>query len=555
MRTFERRRPPCRSAYFRVATRPRIAGFTLIELLIVILIIGIIVAFILIAAQDGIRRAQDTATRGLIIKLEAALNDRIQSILTTTVEANGAHNAIAAIYPGNGITLPLVPANSYPYTIPYSQRSQVIAQFDRIKAEFPDVFLVQNDPHYPINYAATPYQSGATTSIPPQPYASYILPIGSAIPVESGGAWHDNATLDPLYNPNYNLLGTGIMGASYTVAAGINQQLGYGSQGYDGLDNNQDGLVDDLIEGTAGLSASQIAQIQTNLQNHTHNTARSEILYAILIYGQGPFGSQLQADDFTDKEVQDTDHDGLMEFVDAWGKPLLFFRWPIFHPSDYQLGWRPYSSTQAFSPGAVGNVMIGSLQPREQDPLDPNQQIVSPMWWSSQVNSGNTFSFSPDPAGVLSPNAYTFQSFFHLIVEPNLLTTVLSGSHTPPDSTLWDRGHIYPARRAFFTKFLILSGGSDTVPGVGQLATSYPVLNGNISDGSGQPMPITVPNLIYIENQAGAFDPSARSGPYMLPSSVTQTTTYLQNVFSGDDISNQPVTQLLGVNPLSVGAP
>jgi hypothetical protein len=142
-----------------------------------------------------------------------------------------------------------------------------------------------------------------------------------------------------------------------------------------------------------------------------------------------------------------------------------------------------------------------------------------------------------------------------LIVEPNLLTTVLSGSHSPPDPTLWDRGHIYPARRAFFTKFLILSGGSDMVPGVGQLATSYPVLNGNISDGSGQPMPITVPNLIYIENQAGAFDPSARTGPYMLPSSVTQTSTYLQNVFSGDDVSNQPVTQLLGVNPLSVGAP
>lgn len=555
MRTFERRRPPCRSAFFRAATRSRLAGFTLIELLIVILIIGIIVAFILIAAQDGIRRAQETATRGLIIKLEAALNDRIQSILTTTVEANGAHNAIAAIYPGNGLTLPLVPANSYPYTIPYSQRSQVIAQFDRLKAEFPDVFLVQNDPHYPINYAATPYQPGASTSFPPQPYASYILPIGTAIPVESGGAWHDNANLDPLYNPNYNLLGTGIMGASYTVAAGINKQLGYGSQGYDGLDNNQDGLVDDLIEGTAGLSASQIAQIHTNLQNHTHNTARSEILYAILIYGQGPYGSQLQPDDFTDKEVQDTDHDGMMEFVDAWGKPLLFFRWPIFHPSDYQLGWRPYSSTQAFTPGAVGTVVIGSLQPREQDPLDPNQQIVSPMWWSSQVNSGNTFSFSPDPTGLLSPNAYTFQSFFHLIVEPNLLTTVLSGSHSPPDPTLWDRGHIYPARRAFFTKFLILSGGSDMIPGVGQLATSYPALNGNISDGSGQPMPITVPNLIYIENQAGAFDPSARTGPYMLPSSVTQTSTYLQNVFSGDDVSNQPVTQLLGVNPLSVGAP
>ena len=32
--------------------------------------------------------------------------------------------------------------------------------------------------------------------------------------------------------------------------------------------------------------------------------------------------------EFTAQEVADTDDDGLLEFVDAWGEPLRFYRWP-----------------------------------------------------------------------------------------------------------------------------------------------------------------------------------------------------------------------------------
>ncbi len=62
------------------------------------------------------------------------------------------------------------------------------------------------------------------------------------------------------------------------------------------------------------------------------------MLYAILVEGRGPLGSVFNADDFTDKEVQDTDGDGLPEFVDAWGNPLQFFRWPLLYHSDIQRG-------------------------------------------------------------------------------------------------------------------------------------------------------------------------------------------------------------------------
>lgn len=54
----------------------------------------------------------------------------------------------------------------------------------------------------------------------------------------------------------------------------------------------------------------------------------SEYLYYILTkhetYGVPPVGE----DAFAASEVADTDGDGLREFVDGWGKPLRFYRWP-----------------------------------------------------------------------------------------------------------------------------------------------------------------------------------------------------------------------------------
>jgi len=66
----------------------------------------------------------------------------------------------------------------------------------------------------------------------------------------------------------------------------------------------------------------------TNPTKHNPETESSELLYLILtgadLFGVPPVGEG----EFSTSEVKDTDGDGLMEFVDGWGRPLRFYRWP-----------------------------------------------------------------------------------------------------------------------------------------------------------------------------------------------------------------------------------
>lgn len=61
---------------------------------------------------------------------------------------------------------------------------------------------------------------------------------------------------------------------------------------------------------------------------HKPETESAALLYFMLtkmpVFGAAPVGES----DFTTSEVRDTDGDGLQEFVDGWGHPLRFYRWP-----------------------------------------------------------------------------------------------------------------------------------------------------------------------------------------------------------------------------------
>ncbi len=485
-------------------------GFTLVELLAVITIIGILLSLVLAASLDADKQARTQATQALIQKLETALSDRMDALLQSTPNPNWAHSYLGAVYSSLAQTannpLGMLPpvANTSGLdngAIKTTLRAQTMATFDYIKSELPDVFFI--DPNfvsnsssytgpYPFNFTGVPYFPNAAQVDPNNTgLTSFMLPLGHMVqgPLIAPTVFGLNGGFgDSFINPNNGFLvssnpslgftGSGIYGASYTAAAGIYKNLGYLPTGFDGVDNNQNGLIDEWAEGIGNnpqvpspdnpqvlIPLSQL--IQSRLLNHKHSTARSEMLYALLVEGSGPWGAAFSRDQFSDKEVQDTDGDGLPEFVDGWGQPLQFFRWPILYHSDYQRG-----QTIAATAGQVWTLnypYIGALDTREQNQLDLNQQLMAPGWWSKLGVGGlaaNNSYPAFTPAGPPLPGnsnasiaAQTFGAFFHRLTEPMPLPSVPSGF-------LWDRGATFPYRRAFYSKFLILSAGPNGAPGV-----------------------------------------------------------------------------------------
>ena len=126
---------------------------------------------------------------------------------------------------------------------------------------------------------------------------------------------------------------------------------------------------------------------------HKPETESAEILYWILtnseVYGVSP----VDESEFTTSEVQDSDGDGLKEFVDAWGRPLRFYRWPthLFRPGNGStVGPGVIDSgggVAALAPIVDRTIAVGfwsglpalpttgELDPLARDPDDPTGQI------------------------------------------------------------------------------------------------------------------------------------------------------------------------------------
>ncbi|WP_337173830.1 prepilin-type N-terminal cleavage/methylation domain-containing protein [Paludisphaera sp.] len=529
-------------------------GFTLVELLIVMTIIGIIIALILIAARDGVRHAEVRATQALILKLEGGLNDRLDALMQLRPEPNFAHGYLAGIYfPGVGTEADSGPRMSPPAILTPSGdpntavrttgRAQAFALADYLKSEMPDVFVLATGAtvgtaDYPLNFAGRPFPGDPVDSSLGD-HARYILPLGHMVVgprtghgvTGFGDGFIDSNNIFHSSNPQLGTAGRGIYGASYSVAAGVYKNLGYHPQGYDMVDNDGDGLIDEWDE---GVDASNQADVLARLANHTHETARSEMLYALLVEGQGLLGSVFSPDDFSDREVQDTDGDGLPEFVDAWGKPLQFFRWPTLYHSDAQRGQNVGTDPATGMPTSFVAPYASVYQAREQDPLDPGQTLMSPAWWLGSQNS-----FPPtlgNPANSKTGGSTTtgssggveaFERYFYRLTEP-----MLHNASAP--SPYWDRGGT-PAlryRRAFFTKPLILSGGPDQQPGVGVFPSAAATLD----------------NVMNVENQAVQFWPSEMMlADWLIDTAPSASSNTFQLLDAGqDDITNHNVASGAG---------
>ena len=541
--------------------RPKGAGFTLVELLVVIAIIGLIISLILVAAADGVRRAEERATQSLITKIETGLNDRLDALENSQAPINQAHRYLAAInFSPDGTNY--IPVGATTGSGSDERRAQVMAQFDYLRSELPDVFFVQGNTSdggtlatsYPLNFAAAPYPPGNNNLY------NYVVPLGVGYDVlgNLGGGILEATTSAPLSDTT-KLPVTGMFGASFSAAGGIYKNLYAaaaadlaaagsatvvnGPLAYDGVDNNGNGYVDELTE--ASTASDFLTAVTARLGSHTHKTARSEMLYAILVEGLGPLGSVFNREDFTPREVQDTDGDGLPEFIDAWGEPLQFYRWPIYFgdvagSSDSQKGSAFYN---------------GYTETRQLDALDPNQLLVNPGWWAlagnPSLSTPTTNPFAP-PNGTTnaSQGAMAFMHYFHSLIDPKL--SVAAGAP-------WDRTGNYD-RRAYYSRFLVISGGPDKEPGVAGFGRDY---SSNTNGGASFPFPNTsfLPStaytveqtaryLILIENQASQSEPNfdtsissyVRTGSfYETPRLDSPTTIYLESIVGVDDISNHNI--------------
>ena len=195
----------------------------------------------------------------------------------------------------------------------------------------------------------------------------------------------------------------------------------------------------------------------------------------------GPWGSVFSRDDFTDREVQDTDGDGLARVRGCVGPAAAVL--PVAGalslgpsaragdpsgPEGREHSWDllpPYQSVNSATSGAptrrCGVSGAGTRHARPQSATDGPAVVVSDRCRRA-VGGQQQFAVRRDvgrrPASVgASGGVQAFEYFFHRLTEP-----ISPGSGAV---LFWDRGGSF-ARRAFYSKFLILSGGRDKQPGV-----------------------------------------------------------------------------------------
>jgi prepilin-type N-terminal cleavage/methylation domain-containing protein len=118
----------------------------------------------------------------------------------------------------------------------------------------------------------------------------------------------------------------------------------------------------------------------------------AELLYLIMTTAAGDEDSG--GVHFSSKDIGDTDADGMPEFVDAWGKPLRWMRWPSGFLNDpLTVGLTPPSTSWGLVTDLVSGNPPDHLIDPDPDPFDPRR-----VWTVMNSEPGNV---SPPPGNVL----------------------------------------------------------------------------------------------------------------------------------------------------------
>lgn len=257
-------------------------SFTLIELLIAISIIGIMTGMILFALLGAQNDARVARTRGTIQKLNDIVLQQWEEYRYKPVDVRLPLFAKTPIPGSNPPRYPVSPREV--------ARLRMLVLRDSMRMEMPD--RITDMLYHPSQYTVA-YQSGGTESAERLPRA---LP------------------------PRFGLLYD-------SLKSTIDMLRAQGHPQWASLTLNAIPADNPYPPGLEVLRFSPQSDVEW------HGAVQSsELLYLLVSSSQYAGSSALEY--FRASEIGDPDGDGLLEFIDAWGRPISWIRWPAGYPGD-----------------------------------------------------------------------------------------------------------------------------------------------------------------------------------------------------------------------------
>lgn len=355
-------------------------GFTLIELLVVVGIIGFMASMITYALLGAQTDARVAKTRSTIQKINDVILQQWEEYRYRPVDMR---------------------KSSYFGTVPMSSRAQVhfraMILRDTMRMEMPD--RITDLIYEPSCYVVPSHILGA-------PNFGFLSQ--RAVPQKYG------IMLSALLN---SVRGTGLE-STLQLSASTQISAGY----FSGTGPLQ---IAGPVVGPASISA-WIEKVQS-----------SELLY--LIVSTSNYGGTPALELFRASEIGDPDNDGLLEFIDAWGQPIKWLRWPAGFPSDLnryaeadamdpqKTDWRfnnPAFPSQSVQPQTIIPLVYSAGPDGVYAIIDDNsaapvvyatmkqasnsQSYVDPYFvWVGNVANGDSVAANlvPNPVGAADPRA------------------------------------------------------------------------------------------------------------------------------------------------------
>ena len=259
--------------------KPHRLGFTLVELLMVISIIGLLAGMFSIAYRGALQESSNQKTLSTITKVSEVLNSRMEEYASYPVVLRQPGGAII---PATAVPLQPTPPDRPDTKTLLLERARLLLLRETIAMEMPD---------HPNDFKWTD---------------AWVTPANSA------------TFFDNLPRAVFTGLVDDTSGTTVPVAV------------RNGVTSRTRRMAGKLSQFVPGVGPMPIPGWQ-------NSNANAELLFLIVEDSQLNGSSAIEL--FRESEIGDTDGDGLNEFIDAYGNPIGWVRWPVgfegiarFHP-------------------------------------------------------------------------------------------------------------------------------------------------------------------------------------------------------------------------------